>query len=224
MTDTKDDPGFLSRWSRRKTQARLGDALPEPAAPPATAASAAAESAPAMDPATLAGASPPPRLPDESQAEEDKAAAPRLTLADVAELTPESDFTRFLASDVESGVKNAALKKLFADPHFNLMDGLDVYIDDYSVPSPLPQHMLAKLAQAKFLGLIKEKTEQALASLQDLPADPASGVPPVQAVADAPPTESTGPHEDADLQLQSHDDTGRAGAAPGPGQDTGRDH
>jgi hypothetical protein len=35
-------------------------------------------------------------------------------------------------------VKNAAFKKLFADPHFNVMDGLDIYIDDYSKPDPLP--------------------------------------------------------------------------------------
>jgi hypothetical protein len=33
-------------------------------------------------------------------------------------------------------VRNAALKKLFTDPHFNVMDGLDVYIDDYGKPDP----------------------------------------------------------------------------------------
>jgi hypothetical protein len=32
-------------------------------------------------------------------------------------------------------VKNAAMKKLFADPHFNVMDRLDIYIDDYSSPT-----------------------------------------------------------------------------------------
>ena len=30
------------------------------------------------------------------------------------------------------------MKKLFSDPHFNVMDGLDTYIDDYGKPDPLP--------------------------------------------------------------------------------------
>ena len=43
-------------------------------------------------------------------------------------------------------VKRAALRKLFTDPHFNVMDGLDIYIDDYSKPDPMPEGMLDKLA------------------------------------------------------------------------------
>jgi hypothetical protein len=46
------------------------------------------------------------------------------------------------ARDVAPEVKNAAIKKLFADPHFNVMDGLDTYIDDYSKPDPIPPEML----------------------------------------------------------------------------------
>ena len=42
------------------------------------------------------------------------------------------------ARDVAPDVKNAAMKKLFADPHFNVMDGMDTYIDDYSKPDPIP--------------------------------------------------------------------------------------
>ena len=30
------------------------------------------------------------------------------------------------------------MKKLFSDPHFNVMDGLDTYIDDYGKPDPIP--------------------------------------------------------------------------------------
>ena len=51
------------------------------------------------------------------------------------------------------------MKKLFADPHFNVMDGLDIYIDDYSKPDPIPEAMLRKLASAKFLGLFDEEEE-----------------------------------------------------------------
>jgi len=46
---------------------------------------------------------------------------------------------------VDEDVKRAAIKKLFTDPHFNVMDGLDVYIDDYTNFEPLPADMLARL-------------------------------------------------------------------------------
>jgi len=55
----------------------------------------------------------------------------------------------FMQQKVEDGVKRAALKKLFSDPRFNVMDGLDVYIDDYSIDDPIPEAMLAQLEHAK---------------------------------------------------------------------------
>jgi hypothetical protein len=66
-----------------------------------------------------------------------------------------------VASDVQPEVKNAALKKLFSDPHYNVMDGLDTYIDDYSQPDPLPPGMLEKMAQSAFLGLFTEAPAEA---------------------------------------------------------------
>ena len=57
-------------------------------------------------------------------------------------------------------VKNAAMKKLFADPRFNVMDGLDIYIDDYSKPDPMPDSVLRKLASAKFLSLFDEEARK----------------------------------------------------------------
>jgi hypothetical protein len=64
-------------------------------------------------------------------------------------LTFESDFKAFMHAKVEEGVKRAALKKLFSDPRFNVMDGLDTYIDDYSKDDPIPQAMLETLEHAK---------------------------------------------------------------------------
>ena len=75
----------------------------------------------------------------------------------MAQLTPASDFTRFVAPGVDSSVKNAALKTLFTDPHFNLMDGLDTYIDDYGKPDPLPAGMLRQMAQSHALGLFDDE-------------------------------------------------------------------
>jgi hypothetical protein len=64
-------------------------------------------------------------------------------------LTYESDFGAFMRAKVDEGVKRAALKKLFSDPRFNVMDGLDVYIDDYSIEDPIPPGMLAQLQHAR---------------------------------------------------------------------------
>ena len=73
--------------------------------------------------------------------------APELPPLDT--LTPESDYRAFFHPKVNEDVRRAALKKLFSDPHFNVMDGLDVYIDDYSKSEPIPAAMLAGLRQAQ---------------------------------------------------------------------------
>jgi hypothetical protein len=64
-------------------------------------------------------------------------------------LNLESDFSAFLRAEVDEKLRRLALKKLFHDPHFNIMDGLDVYIDDYSVSEPIPAAMVQQLLQAQ---------------------------------------------------------------------------
>ena len=70
-------------------------------------------------------------------------------LPSVDSLTFESDFKEFMHSKVEESVKRAALKKLFADPRFNVMDGLDTYIDDYTKSEPISDELLARLDHAR---------------------------------------------------------------------------
>jgi len=121
------DEGFLRRWARRKSESRTAVAPSPDAIAPAAAESYTIVPAP--------GAAPEPeRLP---------------TMDDVAQLTSDSDFSAFVARGVDAAVRRTALKKLFADPHFNAMDGLDVYIDDYTKPSPVTGAMLASLEHAK---------------------------------------------------------------------------
>ena len=75
----------------------------------------------------------------------------------------ESDFGAFMHAKVDAGVRRAALKTLFRDPRFNIMDGLDVYIDDYSIEDPIPPGMLAQLQHAQttlFGPPVEEKTEE----------------------------------------------------------------
>ena len=71
--------------------------------------------------------------------------APPPDLPPVGSLSIDSDFSTFFHPKVDEKLRHAALRKLFGDRHFNIMDGLDVYIDDYSKSEPLPSEMLAKL-------------------------------------------------------------------------------
>ncbi len=190
--------GFLGRWSRRKLDAKEGKALePEPVVAPATRA----EASPVATPGEPDAATP---------------AAP--TLDEAKALTPESDFARFAAADVAPEVKNAALKKLFADPRYNIMDGMDVYIDDYSKPDPIPPAMLRQLASAKFLGLFDEEEKQEAAQRARDDADNPIGEtvaqcePPPPAQAEPEPTH----HADPDLRLQQN----HASAGEDPGRGT----
>ena len=117
------DDNFLSRWSRRKHEANR-EPTPAPVEP-------AAKPAAAADSATVGegGKQEPAELPP------------------LESLTPESDFSPFMKSEVNPATRRAALKTLFQDPRFNVMDGLDVYIDDYSKPDPLPVGWLEKMHQ-----------------------------------------------------------------------------
>jgi len=65
------------------------------------------------------------------------------------QLTPDSDFTQFMGAKVKDGVRRAALKKLFADPRFNVIDVMDVYIDDYTNGETISPEMLADLEHSK---------------------------------------------------------------------------
>jgi hypothetical protein len=84
--------------------------------------------------------------------------APQLPPLD--SLTFESDFKAFMHSKVEEGVKRAALKKLFSDPRFNVMDGLDTYIDDYTKAEPVTEQLLARLEHARQTLLVPKQEEE----------------------------------------------------------------
>ncbi len=87
-------------------------------------------------------------------------------------LSFESDFRGFLHQKVEEGLRRAALKKLFGDPRFNVMDGLDVYIDDYSIPDPIPPEMLKKLAQYDLILGKSEEERAAEKQAEKIPESP----------------------------------------------------
>ena len=196
-----DAGGFLSRWSRRKEQVRAGGGINEPVA--ALAAVAPPEPVPAEPVAPLVVQAVP---VDASVA---PVAAPPPTLADVALLTRDSDYARFIVPGIDEGVKRAAMKKLFTDPHFNIMDGLDTYIDDYGKPDPIPLAMLRQMNQSKFLRLFDDDEEKDDdVDKKAVPNDAATA----STARLTDPT--TPPDDDPDLRLQQDDAAGR----PGPDQ------
>lgn len=118
-----------------------------------------------------------------------------LELAPLESLSFESDFGAFMRAKVDEGVRRAALKKLFSDPRFNIMDGLDVYIDDYSKEDPIPPGMLAQLQHARttlFGPQAEEKTGEQNKLSEE--AQASAGTPALQVSSNEPPA-SRGSHE-----------------------------
>ena len=138
---------FLSRWSRKK--AGLTE---ETTSAPSTAPIAKV---------------PEPILEEANQEANQATSAPDLvqqppppTIEDVEKIDVKApDFSAFMRPDVDPLVQQATLKKMFSDPHFNVMDGLDIYIDDYTKSDPIPLDMLKRMQQSELLGLFKSAEE-----------------------------------------------------------------
>ena len=204
--------GFLGRWSRRKLDTEAGRPLAEPPAPSIPQARGALAEPAAESPSEQLPTAPAPALP---------------TLTDAQSLSLDSDFRPFVAREVAPEVRNLAFKKLFADPHFNVMDGLDTYIDDYTKPSPLPLEVLQRMASAQVLGLVEPEPEAPLSAAT--PANvaqcgvcnefPSQPLPPAVTsdgeTGSGEPASRT-PDDHADLRLQSD----HAAPAPGAGRST----
>lgn len=144
--------GFFSRWAKRKAEVATettGEALP-------STESAAVEGS--IAPSRHSGSG------TEQSVGKDRPADPPqpVPLPTIESLTADSDFTPFMAKDVAPDMRNQAMKKLFTDPHYNVMDGLDIYIDDYGKPDPLPEGWLQLMNQSKTLRLFETAEEEAV--------------------------------------------------------------
>jgi hypothetical protein len=160
--------GFLNRWSKKKLGA-------EPELSPSeladkqssaqlkkTADAATKDAKDSKDPVEIESASDKKSEQVAGVAQVD--AAP--TLEDVLKLTKDSDFSAYVKPGIDPQVQQAAMQKLFSDPRYNIMDGLDIYIDDYSKAEPIPLEMLKSMNQSKILGLFKT-AEEKLADQED---------------------------------------------------------
>src|SRR5882724_3613351 len=175
---------FLTRWSARKraVAAEADATVPSKTiATPAVSSEAPLPSTPpTASPAPIAAALPP-----------------------VESLTFHSDFAAFMQPEVDETLRRSALKKLFNDPRFNVMDGLDTYIDDYSKDDPIAPDVVRGLVQARYIfdppqtrineqGFVEDVPPPAPETLPPPDGDQialASGedVPPVESVAVDPP-------------------------------------
>ncbi len=150
-----DGESVFARWSRRKLEAKAEAAGVAPREPVSEQPAPQAPAAPAAAP-----------VPQELE----------------GGVTPE--YREFFDPRVEETLRRSALRKLFSDPQFNVMDGLDTYIDDYSKPDPIPEAMLRRLNQAKELSLFDEE-DKASGETSAAAGDAPDNAPPTIAVADA---------------------------------------
>lgn len=172
MVDKPDapQPFSLKRWSQRKREAARtapAEMMPPSAAPTELDPAAAL---PAAAPAT---------------------SAETVALPPVESLHFESDFSAFMQPKVDEETRRAALKKLFSDPSFNVMDGLDIYTGDYTQPDPMPPGMLDKLAAVYAMLDPPKPPEDAQVVAADAAVvanDGAVAAVPVEAVQPAAPT------------------------------------
>jgi len=133
---------FLARWSRRKRaverDAERPPGVAAPELPSAPTAKAVAEAAAGDGPVST------------SASAREPAATTEVPLPPIESLDGlRSDYQAFFQQPVDEKVRHAALRKLFADPHFNQMDMLDVYVDDYTQFEPLPAALRMRLPSAR---------------------------------------------------------------------------
>jgi hypothetical protein len=127
----KENEPFLARWSRLKREG--GEPEQGPAVPPA---------------------------PDAGPAGAETPQAPLPELPPIDQLTPESDFRPFMDPRVPDALRRLALKRLYADPQFNVQDMLDDFAEDYTLLETLPAGMADKLVHARRTLLGRDEAER----------------------------------------------------------------
>jgi hypothetical protein len=191
--------GFLGRWSRRKAGLE-----PE----------GLDGSAPELKPKTASNAVPHDKQTIESTSApaEEEILPPTLEDAEsIDRFAP--DFSAFMQPNVDPAVQQAAMKKLFSDPHFNIMDRLDIYIDDYSIPDPIPMEMLKRMVQSESLGLFRKFEDgpgaKVLAESEEektLEPEPTAAAEPIPAeIADASAGDVTMPQDEVKVDVPNPD-------------------
>jgi len=201
----------LRRWSQRKFEAARAKNAPAASANPVAAPATVAAHTP-VDIASPAAA----RAPVDVAP---PAAAPvfAATLPPVESLTIDSDFTAFFQPKVGESLKRQALKQLFRDPRFNVMDGLDVYVGDYSIPDPISPDIVKQMVQGRYIFDPPATRINAQGHVEDVPPEGAVPGVPADPVADAagkPALPSTQEGESASAPVQPSTQEAQSASAP----------
>jgi hypothetical protein len=168
--DSREDEGFLERWSRRKAESGRADLEYEPTEDHAPAA-----------PESIEEVAP---LTDED-------------LPDLDKLDQDSDYSLFLAAGISPDLRRKALRQLFHSKKFNVIDGLDDYCEDLTTFEPLGDIVTADMkARAEAL-IEKELAGDTPADAPDQPAESQETTQPPQRVAAADDADHGGDHASA---------------------------
>ena len=152
--EPKGSEAFLSRWARVKEAACAQESS-------TTSPSATAGASDIAKQNTSVGAPFQPEMAEDAHPERTlPAKATPAELPPLDTLTPQTDYSPFMAKDVDPQLRNLAMKKLFADPHYNIMDRLDTYIDDYSTHPPLSLEVIRQMSISKSMRLFDDEEEE----------------------------------------------------------------
>ena len=132
-----DGEGFVTRWSRRKTEA--GQALDDPGADTGQVSSGEPD----------AGDDETPRAPTDAD------------MPPIESLTPDSDYAGFLSPEISETLRRQALRRLFHSSAVAGPDGLDDYDGDYRTFEPLGDQVTTGTRHHRYTERPSDHTEQA---------------------------------------------------------------
>jgi len=145
----------LSRWSRRKQQAREAPAVTQTVSEPEVEARL--------------------EVPATEEIPQEPVALTDADMPDIDTLGEDSDFTGFMSPGVSDKLRNLALRKLFHAPVFNIRDGLDEYDEDYTTFEKLGdivtcdmKHQIEVQERKRLEALEREEQARAEAELEDV--------------------------------------------------------
>ncbi|NDY95643.1 DUF3306 domain-containing protein [Wenzhouxiangella limi] len=128
-----EDEGFLQRWSRRKQSALRDDEVSEDESQTPGADEEAGLIEPSAEEASSAeleaGSASEAELEPEPPGDED--------MPPLESIDESGSVAAFLSPRVSEGLRRAALRRLFRQPKYNVVDMLDDYAEDYSKPVAL---------------------------------------------------------------------------------------
>lgn len=158
-----EDEGFLQRWSRRKQDALREESEAEPVDPVENEESEVAADLSLHDEddaVTIEASEAADAEVDEPEPPGDEDMPPLESLDQGGSIKP------FMSPRVSDGLRRAALRRLFRQPKYNVVDMLDDYAEDYSKPVALGNIVTADMryraeqAAKRMARIYKESTSE----------------------------------------------------------------